>query len=274
MDFAKRVLSWYSQNKRDLPWRKTDDPYKILVSEIMLQQTQVDRVIPKYLAFLKRFPDVQALASAPTSDVLRLWSGLGYNSRAIRLQQAAQIVAQRGWPDSLEVLPGIGPYTAAAVQSFAFHQDVPVIDTNIRRIYSRHYFNGKGTVEQIDAKAVELVPKNKGTDWGNALMDFGSLVCTASSPSCASCPVRGSCTALKSGNHERYLKISAPQKKFEGSRRQYRGKVLKLLSSQDAVTLAALEKHLAKSKTFVAGLIAELEKDGLVAQKAGKVRLP
>jgi len=273
MKFQDLILAWYGANKRDLPWRKTDDPYRILVSEIMLQQTQVDRVIPKYLAFLEQFPGVRALAEARTSDVLKLWSGLGYNRRAVSLQKAAQIVSQRGWPDELAVLPGIGPYTSAAVSAFAFNKDVPVVDTNIRRIFSRHFFAGKGMAEAIDAKVAEQIPHGRSRDWNNALMDFGSLVCTAAAPSCTACPVRGSCAAFKAGTHD-YFRAAPPQKKFEGSRRQYRGRVLKLLTEKERLTLTALKKALGRPQAFVDGIVAELEKDGLVVRSPEGVALP
>jgi A/G-specific adenine glycosylase len=272
MPFQPSILSWYAKHKRDLPWRKTEDPYKILVSEIMLQQTQVDRVIPKYLAFLQKFPTPRKLAEAETAEVLRLWSGLGYNRRAVNLQKAAQIVAQRGWPDELSVLPGIGPYTSAAVSAFAFNKDVPVIDTNIRRIFSRYLFRGKGTAEQIDAAVAEHIPLGKSRDWNNALMDFGSSICTASSPGCSSCPLRNDCTAFKAGTTE-YLKIAPPQKKFEGSRRQVRGRIVKLLTLEP-LTVAVLQKRLEKPAALVTDVLAELERDGLVMRKAGRVSLP
>lgn len=279
--FQCSILSWYKKNKRDLPWRRTDDPYKILVSEVMLQQTQVDRVVPKYEAFLKQFPTVRALANARTADVITLWSGLGYNRRAVYVQKCARAVMESGekFPKeagALQELPGIGPYTSRAIQTFAFHQDVPVIDTNIRRIFSRCFFAGKGTKEKIDAAVAHAVPKGKGTIWNNALMDFGSLVCTASAPRCTACPLKNLCTAFAKGNQERYLKIAPPQSKFSGSRRQYRGRVLLLLKNSknhpmDVRTACLL---LRKPKKFVERILCELEKDGLVVRKSGKILLP
>src|SRR6187401_3141746 len=132
------LLDWYERVRRPLPWRATRDPYALLVSEVMLQQTQAARVVPYYHAFLERFPDPRALAEAPAADVLAAWSGLGYNRRALALQRAARAVAERGWPEDLTELPGVGEYTAAAVGSFAWDRQAAAVDTNVRRVISRH----------------------------------------------------------------------------------------------------------------------------------------
>lgn len=267
------VLSWYAEHKRDLPWRKTTDVYEILVSEVMLQQTQVDRVIPKYLAFLKQFPTAKRLAKAQTADVITAWAGLGYNRRAINLQKAAQQLAA-GVPDDLTELAGVGPYTANAVRCFALQQDVPVVDTNIRRIFSRLFFAGKGTAEDIDKVVAQAVPSGKGVAWNNALMDFGSMLCTANSPKCTSCPLQKSCTAFKAGAQDNYFRIAPPQKKFEGSRRQYRGKVLQLLRETPALNLAVLAKQLKKPLSWTTKLAEELQGEGLLELQNDSARLP
>ncbi len=143
--FQASILAWYKVNKRSLPWRSTSDPYRIMVSEIMLQQTQVDRVLPKYLQFIKAYPSIEDLAKAPPAKLIALWSGLGYNRRIINLQRAAQhIVTRESFPDQLEellLLPGIGPYTSRAILSFAYAKDVAVVDTNVRRVFSRLFFS-------------------------------------------------------------------------------------------------------------------------------------
>ncbi|MEK6849431.1 MAG: A/G-specific adenine glycosylase [Nanoarchaeota archaeon] len=271
-DFSKKVLEWYAANKRDLPWRKTTDPYKILVSELMLQQTQVDRVIPKYLAFLQQFPTAKALAQAPTSEVLKWWSGLGYNRRAINLQKAAQVIATKGWPANLDDLPGVGPYTAAAVTAFAFNKEAPVIDINIRRIYARYLHAGKN----VEVDVVKQTPTGKACDWNNALMDFGSTICVANNPVCSKCPLSKSCAAFKVGNFE-YVKPK-PQSKFEGSKRQVRGAILRALHAGplSPVQLKAGLGNEQLSKKHVDALneiLAEMEGEGLV--KCGeKIRLP
>jgi len=202
----RALLAWFAANARDLPWRRTRDPYRVLVSEIMLQQTQVDRVIPKYLAFLEAFPTLEALAAAPTAEVIRLWAGLGYNRRAVNLQRAARAVLdQHGgqFPrsvDELLALPGIGPYTAGAVACFAFEQDVAFMDTNIRRVLRRALV-GPDTAEPAPtdrallALGAELVPPGEGWAWNQAIMELGALVCTAAAPACRRCPISAHCRA-------------------------------------------------------------------------------
>jgi A/G-specific adenine glycosylase len=155
------LLAWFAANERDLPWRRTRDPYAILVSEVMLQQTQVERVMPRYLAWLERWPTVEALAAAPIADVLREWQGLGYNRRALNLHRAAAAISERGWPSDLTALPGVGAYTAAAIRNFAFGEDVLPIDTNVRRVQER-------TGHRFSPRSVQ------------ALMDLGATVCLAS----------------------------------------------------------------------------------------------
>src|SRR3954453_13570839 len=167
------LLAWYSQNTRDLPWRHTHDPYAILVSEVMLQQTQVARVVPRYLAWLERWPTTADLAAAPGADVLAAGGGLGYNRRALRLREACAVVAREGWPDDLRELPGIGPYTAAAVGAFAFGRDELPIDTTVRRVLERTGF----------------APRHTPPELGQALMELGAMVCRAREAACASCPV-------------------------------------------------------------------------------------
>ncbi len=204
--FQQRLLRWYARNRRDLPWRKTSSPYKILVSEVMLQQTQVDRVIPKYKEFLKRYPSVEALANASVSDVEATWRPLGYNIRPVRLRAIAQeaVSRHRGKiPDSLEelqALKGVGRYTAGAVMSFAFRKDSPILDTNVMRLLHR-VFLGPGRPERSEGVkclwdlSAALIPKGKGYDFNQALMDFGALVCTARNPACLTCPMRSFCVS-------------------------------------------------------------------------------
>src|SRR5918996_6447271 len=161
------VLDWYERVRRPLPWRSTRDPYALLVSEVMLQQTQAGRVVPYYEAFLRRFPDPAALAAAPVRDVLAAWSGLGYNRRALALQAAARIVAQRGWPDDLTDLPGVGAYTAAAVTSFAWDRQEAAVDTNARRVIER-FDGGARRPAALAGRAVELVPAGRAADFNPA----------------------------------------------------------------------------------------------------------
>jgi A/G-specific adenine glycosylase len=204
--FQRRLLTWYARHGRDLPWRRTRDPYRVLVSEIMLQQTQVERVIPKYHEFLARYPTIQDLAGARAREVRRLWYPLGYNVRPIRLHQIArETVARYGGrlPDSAEglrVLPGIGPYTAGAVLSFAYGRDTAVLDTNVRRVLTRVFLGPRRTRRLRGHRALwdlagRLVPRGRGYDFNQALMDFGATWCTSRRPRCGPCPMRRFCAS-------------------------------------------------------------------------------
>jgi A/G-specific adenine glycosylase len=199
--FQRRLLAWYRAHGRDLPWRRTRAPYRVLVSEIMLQQTQVDRVVPKYREFLRRYPSLGRLAAAPVDDVRRLWYPLGYNIRPVRLHAIARETQARyggRLPDTearLRALPGIGRYTAGAILAFAYGRDVPVLDTNVRRVLDR-VFRGpraRGRDRALWALAARLVPRRRGYDWNQALMDFGATHCTARKPRCQPCPMKRFC---------------------------------------------------------------------------------
>ena len=199
------LLDWYAERGRELPWRETQDPYAILVSEVMLQQTQASRVAPRWVAWRERWPTVQSLASAPTAEVIRAWQGLGYNRRAVSLQRAVRAVAERGWPDDLTELPGVGPYTAAAVDCFAFGRPVLPVDVNVRRLQER-------TGEEFDHTCAQ------------ALMDLGATVCIARVPRCGECPLAAACPSR--GRRFEPLRKQGP---FEGSFRQRRSAALRAL---------------------------------------------
>ena len=236
----ERLLSeWYEANARDLPWRHTRDPYAILVSEVMLQQTQVDRVIPRYVTWLERWPTVESLAAAATSDVIREWQGLGYNRRAVNLHRAAQSVARDGWPADLTALPGVGPYTAAAVSCFAFGEDALPVDVNVERVQRR-------TGCSFAAGAAQ------------ALMDLGATICLARIPRCEACPLAVACPSR--GIREEPARKQGP---FEGSFRQRRSAALRLVADAPCA-LAALDDDAVRS----------LERDGLVVVEDGLVALP
>ena len=199
--FQRRLLAWYDVHQRKLPWRKTRDPYKILVSEIMLQQTQVDRVVPKYREFLHRYPTLEALARARTSELRKVWYPLGYNVRPLRLRRIASHTLRHhdgripDTYDGLLAMDGIGRYTAGAVLSFAFKQDAPIVDTNVSRLLSR-YFGVRAGVRRerrLWRLAAEVIPKGKGHVINQAMMDFGATVCTARSPRCPTCTLRRTC---------------------------------------------------------------------------------
>ena len=206
--FQLRLLKWYREYGRDLPWRRTSDPYRILVSEVMLQQTQVDRVIPKYHEFLEKYPTLKDLASAEPDDVRETWYPLGYNIRPYRLHSiACESVERYGGTipkksEDLMSLKGIGRYTAGAVRSFAFNEDAAILDTNVMRVLHR-VFVGEGEAKSQKAKlwmlSEESIPKGKGYDFNQALMDFGAMVCTARKPYCLLCPMREFCKAFPVG---------------------------------------------------------------------------
>ena len=214
LSFQRRVLAWYHVHQRDLPWRKTRDPYKILVSEIMLQQTQVDRVVPKYREFLRRYPTVESLAKARAADVRRLWYPLGYNVRPHRLRRIAQRAVREHdgrIPDTYEgllAMDGVGRYTAGAVLSFAFQQDAPILDTNVARLLAR-YFGITGEAKRAGRQrrlwrlASAVIPRGKGHLINQAMMDFGALVCTARAPRCPACVLRRTCRSFPVENHSR-----------------------------------------------------------------------
>ena len=233
------LLGWFAEHGRDLPWRRTRDPYAILVSEVMLQQTQVERVIPRYLAWLERWPTVEALAAAPAANVIREWQGLGYNRRALNLHRAARHIAAKGWPHDLTELPGVGRYTADAVGCFALGRDVLPVDTNILRVRER-------SGEAFDPSCAQ------------ALMDLGATVCLARVPRCGVCPLAADCPS-RGGRYEPLRK----QGRFEGSFRQRRAATLRLIASS-ARRIGDLD----------ADAVAALERDGLVSVNAGRVTLP
>jgi A/G-specific adenine glycosylase len=205
--FRRRLLAWYRRHGRDLPWRQTRDPYRVLVSEIMLQQTQVDRVLPKYHEWLDRYPSFQALALAPEADAVRTWYPLGYNIRPRRLHAIARESVQRfggTLPDdeaTLRSFKGVGAYTAGAVRSFAFGQRAPILDTNVARVLFR-VFVKRGDARSHAAKkrlwaiSASVLPHKHVYDFNQALMDFGATVCTARAPKCASCPLTSGCRSF------------------------------------------------------------------------------
>ena len=215
----RALLAWYGEHGRDLPWRRTHDPYAILVSEVMLQQTQVARVLERYEPWLERWPTPGALAAAPAADVLRAWSGLGYNRRGLNLQRAARRVVELGeFPreiGELERLPGVGPYTARAVACFAFGAQVTALDTNVRRVLARSL----GTTDVAP-------PRGRAWQWNQALFDLGARVCLARVPRCAACPLSASCPS-----RGRTFAPVRRQGRFEGSRRQERAALVRELGA-------------------------------------------
>jgi A/G-specific adenine glycosylase len=237
---AEQLLAWGERTRRDLPWRRTRDPWAILVSELMLQQTQVARVEPRYADFLERFPEPASCAAAAPAEVVRLWAGLGYNRRAINLHRAATAVVERHGgqlPDSLAellALPGIGPYTARAVLVFAFERDHGVVDTNAARFVARAVAGRRLGPREVQDHADELVPLGRGWEWNQAVLDLGATVCVKRSPRCDGCPVADRCAWARSGfaapdPAEGSAGTSGRQARFEGSDRQGRGRLVQAL---------------------------------------------
>jgi len=267
---ASAILAWYSAVRRDLPWRRTSDPYRILVSEVMLQQTQVARVVPYYEAWLERFPDEGALAVAPVADVLRLWSGLGYNRRALALQAACAVVARDGWPrtvEGLQALPGVGPYTAAAVASFAFDVQAAAVDTNVRRVIER-LDRRRRRPPELARRAAALVPDGRAADWNQALMELGATVCTARAPACEACPVSGCRSRGRSHAWGAPAgRAGAAGVRFEETDRYVRGRIVAALVAGDPVPGGFVPERLERA-------LAGLARDGLIVREAGAVRLP
>jgi A/G-specific adenine glycosylase len=235
----ERLLKWFAEHGRDLPWRRTRDPYAVLISEVMLQQTQVERVIPRWRAWLERWPNIEELAAASAADVIREWQGLGYNRRALNLHRAAQHIAAHGWPDDLTELPGVGRYTADAIACFAHAASILPVDTNVRRVQERtgHSFAG---------------------ECGQALMDLGATVCLARVPRCGVCPLAEVCPS----RGRRYEPLRK-QSRFEGSFRQRR-----------AATLRSVSRAARPLRELDAEAVAALERDGLVRLVDGLVTLP
>lgn len=261
--FKKTVWKYYTEHKRDFPWRRTTNPYKILVSEIMLQQTQAPRVIAKYNEFIKTFPTIRALAQANTRDVLAHWSGLGYNRRALNLHRLAQVVTEkhRGilpkTHTELVALPGIGPYTAGAIMAFAYNLPHPILETNIRTVYIHHFFPHQTHVADgtLMEKVIETLDHDNPREWYAALMDYG--------------------THLKAtvGNISQKSKTYTKQSTFKNSDRAIRGAILKTLLKKQTQTTAALTKYTGATKTRVALQLEKLSQEGFITKKNRTWRL-
>jgi A/G-specific adenine glycosylase len=266
----RRLLRWYGRSARDLPWRRTRDPYAVLVSEVMLQQTQVSRVLPAYTAFLRRFPTLGGLSRASLAEVLRAWSGLGYNRRARDLHRIARL-HPRALPatrDALEALPGVGPYTAGAVSCFSRGERVAFADTNIRRVLGRALLGRIATEREAVALDEGLVPRRGADAWHHALMDLGATVCLARTPHCDTCPIAEDCRS-----RGRVVR-AAPRRQaaFATSDRRVRGRIVALLRERDRVTLAELRDAIGDARAD--RLVDTLQDEGLLERSGHFVRLP
>lgn len=266
--FQKRVLDWYHVNRRDLPWRGDRDPYRILVSEVMLQQTQVDRVKPKYSTFLLHFPTLDSLACASTADVLRAWQGLGYNRRALNLKGTAEIVARQHegkLPETvqgLERLPGIGRYTARAIASFAFSQHVAVVDTNVRQVLSS-WTGQELSLREAENLADRLLPAGSSADWNQALMDFGARSLRRSNVHAAPTDTLKGYPTLSRKKPSR----GESSQPFHSTNRFWRGRIVDALRSVDSLCMPDLFERLpyaARDDSRIRSLVLALHEEGLV----------
>jgi A/G-specific adenine glycosylase len=266
------LLDWYASRRGAYPWRRSRDPYRVWVSEVMLQQTQAPRVVPHFERFLARFPTVEALAAAPRAEVLSAWDGLGYNRRAIALADAARVVVRdhgRRVPDDVEalrVLPGIGPYTAAAISSIAFGRRVPAIDTNVRRVVAR--VRGGVDASAVDAREIERlaaawIDLDDPGAWNQAVMDLGREHCRPV-PRCSGCPLARSCRFRRSGSAVDRPPRRPVGERFEGSNRQLRGAIVRELRRRGSATISALSASSGFTDERVADAVVALEREGLV----------
>jgi A/G-specific adenine glycosylase len=258
------LLRWYRGRGRDIPWRGTNDPYLVLIGEVMAQQTQAPRAARHFRSFIAAYPTPSRLAAAPFADVLRLWAGLGYNSRAKRLRDAAAVIAADGWPDELTDLPGVGPYTAAAVRCFALGAHEPVVDTNVRRVLGR--WRGRA-IEGNGLDEADALLETPADEWNQALMDLGAEICTPRRPRCGECPVEKWCAGPGSYRPPR------PQSRYQGSVRQARSAVLLHLARRGPATIEDLAAVTGIERPRLETATAALEAESLVTVAAGRLRL-
>ncbi len=282
----RSLIDWWSANGRDLPWRRSRDPWAILVSETMLQQTQVARVTERWERFLERFPTVDACAASPRSAVVDEWAGLGYNRRAVFLHRAAIDCVDRfdselpTTIEELQSLPGVGPYTARAVLVFAHERDIGLVDTNAGRFVSRALAGERLAPARAQAVADDAVPDGWGWTWGQAVFDLGATICTKRSPDCGRCPIRDHCAWARAGFPlpdpiEGSAGISSPQSRFTGSDRQGRGRLVHALrggpvADEDLASVMGWPDDPARAARVAVSLVS----DGLVEEGDGLWTLP
>jgi A/G-specific adenine glycosylase len=274
LGIRRNLLRWYDANHRAFPWRETRDPWAVLVSEVMLQQTQAARVAERFDAFMNRFPTPEAMAAAPSAQVLAAWSGLGYNRRALALRRAATAITAAGWPTEvggLEALPGVGRYTARAVAGLAFGARIGVVDTNVRRWLVRRFGLAPDVRSSALQRLADGLAEADGGDpaaWTHATMEFGAAICRARRPRCADCPIARGCPA-------RGRPSPVPVRRqagLAGSRRAMRGALVRRLTGAPGhrIALGTLERELAGN---LDALVAGLERDGLAHRSGGFLRL-
>ena len=264
----KTLLIWYKKNKRTFPWRETKDPWKILLIEILSQQTQIERADTYYKKFIKEFPSPTSMSNSSLKKVLTIWSGLGYNNRARRLYESSKILAENGfdkiYPD-FETLPGVGQYTKNALLSFAYGEKVLAVDTNLERIFSR-FFGIDNTKDFIKDNSDYFLRKVNSRDLNQAFMDFGSYICKSSNPKCDICPLEITCSKY-------FFETSNSIEKFRGSNRELRGKLLKLLLENNKIKRDEIYIKIDEKEEKIEKALHGLEKDNLIILKKNIIEI-
>ena len=255
----KNLLIWYKENRRSFNWRHTNDPWKILLIEIISQQTQIDRANTYYQKFIKKFPTPESMSQSSLKTILKMWSGLGYNNRAIRLHESSKLIAEKGFKNiypNFESLPGVGQYTKNAILSFAYGDKVLALDTNLERVLTR-YFAIDSTKDYVKKYSGFLLAGVKSRDLNQALMDLGSSICTSSNPKCDICPIERGCEKF-------ILKSKNPIEKFKGSNRELRGKIIKLLLVENEIAIKEIVDKTSEDEEKIINAINGLKGDGLL----------
>lgn len=253
------LLIWYKNNKRSFNWRHTNDPWKILLIEIISQQTQINRANIYYQRFIKKFPTPESMSRSTLKTILKMWSGLGYNNRAIRLYESSKLISEKGFKNiypNFELLPGVGQYTKNAILSFAYGEKVLALDTNLERVLTR-YFAADSTKDYVKKYSDFLLKDVDSRDLNQALMDLGSSICTSSNPKCNICPLEKNCKKY-------IIRSKNSVEKFKGSNRELRGKIIKLLVMQNQITIKNIAKKTSENEEKIMTAINSLENDGLL----------
>tara|TARA_Y100000768_G_scaffold148605_1_gene110937 strand:+ start:1139 stop:1966 length:828 start_codon:yes stop_codon:yes gene_type:complete len=264
--FKHQLLKWSNKNTRKYSWRNSDDPWKILLLEIIAQQTQLDRANIYYEKFIKRFPTPKEMSNATKKEVLSLWSGLGYNSRALRLYETSKILSKKSFNSiypNFDVLPGVGKYTKSALLSFAYEEKVIAQDTNVIRIFSR-FFGIENPQNFIEKNEKNILKNIKSRKFNQILMDFGSKICTSRNPLCAECVLEANCKKFFSSS--KYTPVP-----FKGSNREIRGKIIKFLVVNESVEISSLKKSLKIEDYKIESIIKKLADEGMINIKNKKL---
>jgi len=262
----KDLLTWYTNNKRSFSWRNTNDPWKILLIEIISQQTQINRADTYYQKFIKRFPTPESMSKSSLKTILKMWSGLGYNNRAKRLYESSKLLAEQGFEGiypNFEILPGVGPYTKNAILSFAYGEKVLAVDTNTVRICQR-YFGLNDTKDFFKENSKYFLHKVNSRDINQAFMDFGSSICKSSNPMCSICPIESDCSKYFSNS-------KSSREKFKGSNREVRGKIIKLLIREGHINNQKLYEEIDEDSEKVNKALEGLKKDNLIKFKKNNI---